>query len=65
MASQYYLDLEAFSLEKFKRTLEKEEVMPARQIQKEDHKNRPSLERRCAVCGPGKGPSQGHRIRVI
>jgi hypothetical protein len=35
MASQYYLDLEAFSLEKFKRILETEEVMPARQILKE------------------------------
>ncbi len=54
MTSQYYLDLEAFSLEKFKRILEKEEVTPAGQILKEDHGIRPRLERRCAVCCHGK-----------
>jgi hypothetical protein len=36
MASLYYLDLEAFSLERLQHTLKTEEVLPARRVLKED-----------------------------
>ncbi len=40
MTNQYYLDLEKFSLDKFKQILKTEEMLPARQILKEDIEGR-------------------------
>lgn len=40
MANQYYMNLEKFSLDKFKQILKTEEMLPARQILKEDIEER-------------------------
>ena len=40
MADQYYMNLEEFSLDKFKQILRTEEMLPARQILKEDIEER-------------------------
>ncbi len=40
MANQYYMNLERFSLNKFKQILKTEEMLPARQILKEDIEKR-------------------------
>lgn len=40
MANQYHMNLEKFSLDKFKQILKAEEMLPARQILKEDIEER-------------------------